>query len=95
MAVTVCALKSLAPNVMSFDASDAAIRVLCVDDEPNILNALRRMLVLADFEIEIAESGEKALEVQTTASKVCCRLRYANAEHERRSTAGNHQRKIP
>jgi putative nucleotidyltransferase with HDIG domain len=50
---------------MSSDLSESVIRVLCVDDEPNILNALRRMLVLAGFEIEIAESGEKALEVLT------------------------------
>jgi putative nucleotidyltransferase with HDIG domain len=65
---------------MSFDASDAAIRVLCVDDEPNILNALRRMLVLADFEIEIAESGEKALEVltQQTFDAVVCDMQMPN-----------------
>ena len=54
--------------------SDSAIQVLCVDDEPNILNALRRMLVLAGFEIEIAESGEKALEIlaERTFDAVIC-----------------------
>lgn len=59
---------------MSPDPSDAPIRVLCVDDEPNILNALRRMLVLAGFQIEVADSGAQALEIlaQQTVDVVLC-----------------------
>ncbi len=45
----------------SFDASQ--YKVLCVDDEPNILSALRRMLSLEGFQVLSAESGEKALEL--------------------------------
>ena len=36
-------------------------KVLCVDDEPNILSALRRMLSLAGFEVLTAEGGAQAL----------------------------------
>ena len=43
----------------SFDASQ--YKVLCVDDEPNILSALRRMLSLEGFEVFTAESGAQAL----------------------------------
>jgi len=45
----------------SFDASQ--YKVLCVDDEPNILSALRRMLSLEGFEVFTAESGAQALEL--------------------------------
>ncbi len=45
----------------SFDASQ--YKVLCVDDEPNILSALRRMLSLEGFEVVTAESGAQALEI--------------------------------
>ena len=44
----------------SFDASQ--YKVLCVDDEPNILSALRRMLSLEGFEVFTAESGAQALD---------------------------------
>ncbi len=44
-----------------FDASH--YKVLCVDDEPNILSALRRMLSLEGFEVFTAESGAQALEL--------------------------------
>ena len=44
----------------SFDASQ--FKVLCVDDEPNILSALRRMLSLEGFEVVTAEGGAQALE---------------------------------
>ena len=44
-----------------FDASQ--YKVLCVDDEPNILSALRRMLSLEGFEVLTAESGKQALEL--------------------------------
>jgi len=37
--------------------------VLCVDDEPNILAALRRMLSLNNFKVLTADSGKTALEL--------------------------------
>lgn len=37
-------------------------KILCVDDEPNILSALRRMFMLAGFEVEEASSGAEALQ---------------------------------
>jgi putative nucleotidyltransferase with HDIG domain len=37
--------------------------VLCVDDEPNILSALRRMLSLNNFKVLTADSGQTALEL--------------------------------
>ena len=43
----------------SFDASQ--YKVLCVDDEPNILSSLRRMLSLEGFQVATAESGATAL----------------------------------
>ena len=43
----------------SFDASQ--YKVLCVDDEPNILSSLRRMLSLEGFQVSTAESGAAAL----------------------------------
>lgn len=45
----------------AFDAS--RYRVLCVDDEPNILSALRRMLSLEGYQVSVAESGHKALQL--------------------------------
>ena len=40
------------------------IKILCVDDEKNILKALRRLFMDEDnYEIPIAESGEEGLEV--------------------------------
>ncbi|MBI4791996.1 MAG: response regulator [Deltaproteobacteria bacterium] len=38
-------------------------KILCVDDEVNILRALRRLLLDEDYEILIANSGEEALEL--------------------------------
>lgn len=35
--------------------------VLCVDDEPNILKSMKRLLYKQDFQLLLAESGEKAL----------------------------------
>jgi response regulator RpfG family c-di-GMP phosphodiesterase len=43
----------------SFDATQ--YKVLCVDDEPNILSALRRMLSLEGFQVLTADSGASAL----------------------------------
>ena len=37
-------------------------KILCVDDEPNILSALRRMFMLAGFVVEEASSGVEALQ---------------------------------
>ena len=37
-------------------------KILCVDDEPNILSALRRMFMLAGFVVEEATSGAQALQ---------------------------------
>jgi len=45
----------------TFDASQ--YKVLCVDDEPNILSALRRMLSLEGYEVLTAESGTQALQL--------------------------------
>lgn len=45
----------------SFNASD--YKVLCVDDEPNILSALRRMLSLEGYQVFTADSGVQALEL--------------------------------
>ena len=46
------------------DAIDASqYKVLCVDDEPNILSALRRMLSLEGFEVFTADSGAQALDL--------------------------------
>lgn len=42
-----------------FDAS--RYKVLCVDDEPNILSSLRRMLSFEGFEVITADSGAAAL----------------------------------
>ncbi len=43
----------------NFDASQ--YKILCVDDEPNILSSLRRMLSLEGFQVSTAESGADAL----------------------------------
>lgn len=47
------------------DASGAK-RLLLVDDEPNILNSLRRVLRKDGYEIKTADSGEAALAIMTT-----------------------------
>ena len=41
------------------DPSD--YKILCVDDEPNILSALRRMIGLEGFQVTTADSGSQAL----------------------------------
>lgn len=46
---------------IAFDPSQFS--VLCVDDEANILSALRRMLALEGFQVVTAESGALALEL--------------------------------
>jgi len=39
----------------------SCFKILCVDDEPNILSALRRMFMLSGFDIEEASSGAEAI----------------------------------
>ncbi|MFP3615730.1 two-component system response regulator, partial [Paraburkholderia sp. SIMBA_050] len=41
----------------------AAASILLVDDEPNVLSALRRVLRPANYEVLTADSGEAALEI--------------------------------
>ena len=43
--------------------ADRAPVVLCVDDEPSILKALRRVFLDEDFELLVAGSGDEGLEV--------------------------------
>lgn len=38
-------------------------RILFVDDEKQILRALKRLFVSSDYEVHFAESGEKALQL--------------------------------
>ena len=38
------------------------IRILCVDDEVNILSSLKRMLSLAGYEVLTANSGDEGLQ---------------------------------
>jgi two-component system NtrC family sensor kinase len=42
--------------------TDQDITILCVDDEANVLKALRRLFMDDDYEILTAESGEEGLE---------------------------------
>lgn len=41
----------------------SSYKILCVDDEPNILSALRRMFMMAGFVVEEASSGAQALKM--------------------------------
>ncbi len=47
--------------------SERPARILCVDDEPNILTALRRLFRPLGYEVLIAESGEAGLKVLESA----------------------------
>lgn len=58
---------------MSLDTTDpggkdsaAAFSILCVDDEPNILSALRRLFRGQGYKVHIAEGGKAGLEVLAT-----------------------------
>jgi DNA-binding NtrC family response regulator len=42
-------------------------RILVVDDEPEIAEAIRDLLVFAGFEVETAENGKQAIDLLTTA----------------------------
>lgn len=46
------------PNTLDF----SSFKILCVDDEPNILSALRRMFMLVGLVVEEANSGAEALQ---------------------------------
>ncbi len=46
-----------------FPLTSSSINILCVDDEPNILSALKRMFALAGFSLTCAESGKQALDL--------------------------------
>ncbi len=43
--------------------TETAVKILLVDDEENILRALKRLLVDEDYQVMTAGSGEKALEI--------------------------------
>ncbi len=43
--------------------TDQDITILCVDDETNVLKALRRLFMDEDYDILTAESGEQGLEI--------------------------------
>jgi FixJ family two-component response regulator len=43
--------------------ADEPIRILCVDDEKNVLRALKRAFLDEDYEILTAESAEEALDI--------------------------------
>ena len=51
----------MSENHDSFDARQ--YKVLCVDDEPNILSSLRRIVSLEGFEVFTADSGAQALDL--------------------------------
>lgn len=59
----------------TFDASQ--YRILCVDDEPNILSALRRMLSMQGYQVSVAESGPAALSLlaQEKPDVIICDMR--------------------
>ena len=44
----------------------ATVKILCVDDEPNVLSALRRMFMLEGCTISIADSGAAALQAMAS-----------------------------
>ncbi|HEX6643894.1 MAG TPA: HD domain-containing phosphohydrolase [Gemmatimonadales bacterium] len=57
--------------------SDGPVTVLVVDDEQSILSALRRFLSGQGFEVELATTGEEALEI-LRRRKVTCMLLDVN-----------------
>ena len=60
------ALSSITP--LAFDASTGTVPpvILCVDDEPGILSALRRLFRVHGFQVLAAESGAAGLELLRT-----------------------------
>ncbi|MBI5741107.1 MAG: response regulator [Nitrospirae bacterium] len=49
---------------------DEQIRILCVDDEENVLRSLKRIFLDADYDILTATSGEEGLEILGRADPV-------------------------
>ncbi|MBI5098877.1 MAG: response regulator [Nitrospirae bacterium] len=42
---------------------DEQVRILCVDDEENVLRSLKRLFLDSEYEIHIAASGDEGLEI--------------------------------
>ncbi|MDT8426383.1 MAG: ATPase, T2SS/T4P/T4SS family [Methyloprofundus sp.] len=53
------------PEITEKQPEKAVYRILLVDDEPNVLSALRRIFRRENYQIETAMSGEEALQVLT------------------------------
>ncbi|WP_054694833.1 response regulator [Geotalea toluenoxydans] len=49
---------------------DETVRILCVDDERNVLRAIERMFIDEDYEIITASSGEEGLEKLSSSENV-------------------------
>ena len=49
-------------------AGNDQVRIICVDDEQNVLNALERLFIDTDYRILTATSGEKALEYMNSGA---------------------------
>ena len=47
----------------AFPLTNSTTRILCVDDEPNILSALKRMFTLVGFSLTCVESGQEAIKL--------------------------------
>lgn len=68
------------------NAADAPWTLLAVDDEPNILAALRRLFRTTGWRFLTAERAEEALAL-LAREPVDAVLRHAYAGHERRAAA--------
>ena len=52
----------------SADTAPSRAKILCVDDEPNILSSLRRLLRVQGYQIFLAEGGQAGLDLMKTES---------------------------
>lgn len=50
-----------AKSLVRAEVKDAAARILCVDDEPVILDSFRKILVLDGYSVDTVETGQEAL----------------------------------
>jgi FixJ family two-component response regulator/glycine cleavage system H lipoate-binding protein len=50
-----------APSLKRVEVSKSKARMMCVDDDPVILDSLRKILVLDGFSVDTVESGKEAL----------------------------------
>src|SRR3954471_11086039 len=57
----------VAPDRGGTAAQWAVMRILVVDDDRSVRDALRRALTLAGYEVQMAEGGQQALTVAATA----------------------------